>query len=417
MKFPLLLAPLVLVVPLAVPLALAAEPLPLSLQVSESIQGDIQRIVLAFSRPVTYEIEETKVRYTLRLREPLDRDSLRDLAFEAGPVRRVRLDRSSRGAEITFVLREPEPHITLLEQSEPFQLDLTIRGSAAGRSVTPGETQDIPPGPDQEMPPETQPEPQEPPPPSLPDRLPKSSPGEVRNIVLDPGHGGSETGAVGASGLREKDLVLQIARRLRESLTSAGFRVLLTRDEDRGVDLMTRTAIANHAGADLFVSIHANASGSAVARGAETYYLSSGAPDAQAGSLAGRENGPAAPGPVSYPSEEIQLVLWEMAQSAQLARASRLAEMIQSELNSLSGLQDRGVRQAPFRVLVGATMPSVLLEVGFLSNPDEAQSLAQPDYQDRLCAAVTAAIRRFAESIKREDKAELGSWDPSEAGR
>ena len=390
-----------------------AQTVPLAVMVSESLEGDTQRILLSFSRPVTYEIEETKVRYTLRLREPLERSSLRDKSLEGELVRRVRLEGSARGAEITLVLREENPEITLQEHTDPFRLEIAVRSGTGARAVA---QQDIPPPGEEPVPPTSQPEPQEQPAAPLPDRLPPSAPGEVRNIVLDPGHGGAEAGATSASGLLEKDVVLQIARRLRESLTDRGFRVLLTRDEDRGVDLMTRTAIANHAGADLFLSIHANASGSTGARGAETYYLSSGAPDGASGALAGQENGPGPQGSESRPSDDIQVVLWEMAQSAHLARASRLAEMIQGELNALSGIQDRGVRQAPFRVLVGATMPSVLLEVGFLSNPDEARSLGQPSYQDQIAAAVTAAVKRFAESVQREDQAALGDLVAPPAG-
>ena len=110
------------------------------------------------------------------------------------------------------------------------------------------------------------------------------------------------------------------------------------------------------------------------------------------------------------------MVLWEMAQTTHLARSSRLAEMIQGELNSLLGLQDRGVRQAPFRVLVGATMPAVLLEVGFLSNAEESRSLGQPGYQDQLAAAVTTAVKRFAQSVQREDHASLSSGPDPQAG-
>ena len=149
---------------------------------------------------------------------------------------------------------------------------------------------------------------------------------------------------------------------------------MLTRDEDRLVGLDERTAIANHNRADLFLSIHVNASPRARASGAETYYLSTNASDDEARILAALENqsgqqDSAVPNP-RVEQGSLDLVLWDLAQNQYLAESSALAESIQQHMNWMTGTRSRGVRQAPFRVLMGAMMPAVLVEVGFISNPE-----------------------------------------------
>ncbi|RMG44628.1 MAG: N-acetylmuramoyl-L-alanine amidase [Acidobacteria bacterium] len=222
--------------------------------------------------------------------------------------------------------------------------------------------------------------------------------GPVRRVVLDPGHGGAEDGAVGPGGVKEKDLVLDIARRLRELLRAEGFEVLLTRDGDIDLGLDERAAIANRWHADLFVSLHANASRAASARGAETYFLSAEATDDAARTLAALENNAVAAagaGNAAGGSDELPLILWDMAQREYLQESARLARTIQRRLNRLLGIADRGVRRAPFRVLVGATCPAVLVELGFVTNPEEEARLADPAYRSRLAEALRDAIRTF----------------------
>lgn len=222
---------------------------------------------------------------------------------------------------------------------------------------------------------------------------PRPTPG-IRTIVLDPGHGGAETGAVGPSGEVEKDLTLEIARALRAALHQRlPVRVVLTRDEDAGLPLDTRSAIANQNKADLFVSIHVNSSLGHRARGAETYFLSMEASDARAAEVAAAENRLGGAG--DDPLHDLQLILWDLAQSYHLAASQRVAALIQEELNTTLGLRDRGVKQAPFRVLMGAAMPAVLVEVGFLSNPEEEARLTDPAYRAELVDALVRAIGRY----------------------
>lgn len=213
-------------------------------------------------------------------------------------------------------------------------------------------------------------------------------------VVIDPGHGGGDTGAIGPAGTREKDVTLQLARLLAEGLRRRlSVRVELTRDEDAELPLATRSALANQAKADLFVSIHLNSAPGAGARGTETYFLSLEASDERAAQAA--EDANRAAGGRADPLTDLQLILWDMAQSRHLAASQRLANLIQEELNQTLSLRDRGVKQAPFSVLMGAAMPAVLVELGFLSNPDEEQRLLDPDYQRQLTDALVRAVVRF----------------------
>lgn len=218
-------------------------------------------------------------------------------------------------------------------------------------------------------------------------------------IVLDPGHGGEEEGAAGPSGLLEKDLVLDVSRRLLQALQRRGFEVSLTRTGDRDVPLDERTAIANNRGADLFLSLHANASPSSSARGAETYYLSL---REEAGSDTARSDRHETSDLMGLGNDDpLKLVLWDMAQSAWLAESQLVAEQIQAEFNNALDIPDRGVKQAPFRVLVGATMPAVLVEIGFISNPAEERRLRDPVFLQDMVDALVRAIEAYRDRTAR----------------
>ena len=223
-------------------------------------------------------------------------------------------------------------------------------------------------------------------------------------LVLDPGHGGSETGAEGKTGVFEKDITLDVARRLKSLLAGEpGLEVLLTREEDEDVALDDRTALANQKHADLFLSIHVNASPRRDARGAETYFLSRQAKDEEVRTLAALENNAADVDRerLGEAPEGLELVLWDLAQSQYLQESAELAVAIQEQLNEALGLKDRGVKQAPFRVLMGATMPAVLVEVGFISNPAEEAVLGTGEYRDKIAQALARALVTFVSDAKR----------------
>lgn len=251
--------------------------------------------------------------------------------------------------------------------------------------------------------------------PDLPESQPPRDPPGIHTIVLDPGHGGSETGAVGPSGTAEKEISLLLARALKSRLERRlPVRVILTRNEDADLPHDTRTAIANQNKADLFISLHLNSERGRDARGAETYFLSLQASDARAARAAEIENNEAAgaaaaaadPDPAldlaaeGDPLYDLQLILWDLAQSQHLADSQRLAALIQEELNGALGLRDRGVKQAPFRVLMGAAMPAVLVELGFISNPDEESRLLDAGYRAELVDAVARAVERFRAQLE-----------------
>ncbi len=223
-------------------------------------------------------------------------------------------------------------------------------------------------------------------------------PGEGRSavapIVLDPGHGGDDTGATSSSGLMEKNVTLAIAQQVAEILRARGHVVRLTRDDDTTRALSDRTALANRLDASVFVSLHANASPVHSVRGAETYYMSldQGASDEAAAATAQTEN---QAGPAAAQDRTLDLILWNLAQAEVLNESSHLALDLQQRLNSLLDIPDRGVKQAPFVVLTGATMPAALVEVGFLSNPEESRRLGDPGYRHQLAVAIADGIEDF----------------------
>lgn len=214
-------------------------------------------------------------------------------------------------------------------------------------------------------------------------------------IVIDPGHGGSDTGAVGPNGIAEKDLTLSVSTQLASELRKMGYRVRLTRNQDEGKALSDRVALANRLEANAFISLHVNSSTAHSVHGAETYYMSlnDSASDAAAKNTADVEN--AASGNEARSSSGLDLILWDMAQSEVLNESSALALDIQRRLNTLLGIKDRGVKQAPFVVLTGATMPASLVEIGFLSNSDEAAQLESSSHQHELAHAIALGIRDF----------------------
>ena len=200
----------------------------------------------------------------------------------------------------------------------------------------------------------------------------------MRTIVIDAGHGGAEEGARGPGGTLEKDVTLSVARRLKAALEARlGLRVILTRDRDEAVALDERAAVANNNKADMFLSLHANASVRASAGGAEVFYLSLADYGDEAQRVAQGE-GEALP-VFGGGTRDIEVILWEMAQARYIEQSALLARMIESGLRARVPMSPRAIQQAPFRVLVGANMPAVLVEMGFISNPEQEKQLASDD--------------------------------------
>ncbi len=226
-----------------------------------------------------------------------------------------------------------------------------------------------------------------------------TAPPTVRVVAIDAGHGGADDGTRGASGTLEKDITLSIARRLRDRIEGQlGLRVILTRNRDDDVPLDARAAVANNNKADLFVSLHVNASIRRSATGAEVSYLSLEEYGEEARDLAGREAQlvPIIGGGV----RQIDLVQWEMAQVRYLDRSARLADIVHEELSRRVPMSTRGVQEAPFRVLVGANMPAVLIEMGFVSNESDEQRLRSAQFQNAVVDALTDSVLRFRSYIE-----------------
>jgi N-acetylmuramoyl-L-alanine amidase len=222
--------------------------------------------------------------------------------------------------------------------------------------------------------------------------------GSIRTIVIDPGHGGDDVGTQGARGTVEKDYVLQLARRVRAGIEGRfGLRVLLTRDSDENTPLDRRTSLANNNKAELFISLHANAAVRPAVRGAQVISLSP--EDYRA---AGGETGPPElPVPVvGGGTRRIDIVPWDLAQMAFADKSASVAAMLVRQLAERGvPLQPSPAVRMPLRVLVGANMPAVLLEVGFLSNPEDEAALAGPDRSTAIVEAIIAAIAEARRGI------------------
>jgi N-acetylmuramoyl-L-alanine amidase len=222
---------------------------------------------------------------------------------------------------------------------------------------------------------------------------------KIGKIVIDPGHGGHDTGTIGPEGLEEKDLVLDVGRRLGKLLeTRLGSEVVYTRKDDTFIPLETRTAIANQARADLFVSIHANSSRDPDARGVETYYLNfTSSPEAL--EVAARENA------VSEKSiYELQDLVKKIALKDKIEESREFAGDVQQSLHSglavkSPAIRDRGVKKAPFIVLIGANMPSILAEISFVSNPTDEHRLATSEYRQRIAESLYRGIAKYVNGL------------------
>ncbi|MGD0585865.1 MAG: N-acetylmuramoyl-L-alanine amidase [Oryzomonas sp.] len=223
---------------------------------------------------------------------------------------------------------------------------------------------------------------------------------KIRRIVVDPGHGGHDSGALGPNGVMEKDVVLAIGLKLRDLLRDElGLDVVMTRATDVFIPLEERTAIANKVNADLFVSVHANAALNRGASGIETYYLNL-AKTEKAAQLAAKENGTTLD-KVSV----LQAVLFDLMANYKLNDSAHLADEVQRSLHgrirsSHADVRNLGVKQGPFYVLVGATMPSILVETAFVSNPQEEIRLSDPAYQEQTAEGIMEGIRGYITSLK-----------------
>jgi N-acetylmuramoyl-L-alanine amidase len=222
---------------------------------------------------------------------------------------------------------------------------------------------------------------------------------KVGRIVIDAGHGGHDSGTLGPGGIQEKDVVLDVALRVGKLLHQRlGAEIVYTRDDDTFIPLETRTAIANKAQADLFLSIHANSSREPEARGVETYYLNFTS-DPGALDVAARENAVSSQGVHQLSNLVRQIALKDKIDESREFAADVDAALYAGLKSGNPGLKDRGVKKAPFVVLIGAQMPSILAEISFLTNPDDAEQLRQGAYRERIAEALDAGVERYLKGL------------------
>jgi N-acetylmuramoyl-L-alanine amidase len=235
--------------------------------------------------------------------------------------------------------------------------------------------------------------------PDSPDASERARFSRLTIVAIDPGHGGEDPGAIGPTGLREKDVVLQIALRLRERINSRpGMRAFLTRDADYFVPLQERVAKARKVQADLLISIHADAFFTPEARGASVFALSaSGASSTTARWMANKENAADVVGGVNAATQDVQVLraLLEMSTAAQIKDSLRLGQEVLQRIGHVGRLHKNQVEQAGFAVLKAPDVPSILVETAFISNPDEERKLRDPEFQQQLVVALARGIEQY----------------------
>jgi N-acetylmuramoyl-L-alanine amidase len=238
-----------------------------------------------------------------------------------------------------------------------------------------------------------------PPAPAEPPTLVLTPRSALQTIVIDPGHGGDDAGARGPSGVEEKTITLDVARRLRGLIEARlGIRVILTRDDDRVVGADERAAMANNSKADLFLSLHANAAPSPMVSGAEVFHLRLDREGEDARRAAQAEA-------VSLPilggaTREVEVIQWDLAQARHVEASAVLASMLEEELANRVTMSPRPLRQAPLRVLVGANMPAALVEMGYLTNPEQEKVVRSEAYQALMAQAIYDALVRFRDYLE-----------------
>ena len=343
-----------------------------------------------------------------------------------GLLRQVRAGRFDRDTVRVVIDLERESTYRVFALPAPFRIIVDIDGEgeipvlpASPEAVVPsGPVAALPspedPAPQPATPPVSPPAPSAgsavpPAPPAIPPsvespRAAPSSPSPIRKhrvrVMIDPGHGGKDPGAIGPTGLKEKDVVLAIGRKIREKLSRSGeFDVRMTRDEDVFIPLEERTAMANKGRADIFVSLHINASPNRRAEGFSTYVLSRGASNREDLELAARENGV----PIGK-LQGVKFIIDDMFTGARKNESLRLAKTVNDAVvrhvsnRYPGGAQSHGLKQAPFYVLVGARMTAVLVEASFISNAREEARLRDPSCLDGIADGVVEAVRYYGQN-------------------
>jgi len=358
---------------------------------------------------IALDLERCRVRPKLKPMIPIMDGLLQDVRVEssADDKTRVILDLQSMDSYRVFSLADPF-RVVIDVQGKRKTEAAPSAGPSAAASVTPPSASSPAPAPASPGSPSVSPAPARPVirkgMPSMVEQLGLT----VRRIVIDPGHGGKDKGAIGPSGLYEKDITLALAKQLKKVLEKEGaYEVILTRDTDRYVSLEERTAIANTKKADLFLSIHTNAHTDRSLGGIETYFLNFST-DKESARVAALENAASA-----KQISDLEAILNELLRNTKINESSRLAREVHQglmkRLESDRKLRDLGVKQAPFYVLLGAQMPSILIEACFISNEEEERLLKDTAFQKELAQAISQGIRSYKDRLAQVGRAGEGA--------
>lgn len=370
---------------------------------------DYTRIAITMNREAAYEYHELKKDGSGRLPPRLYLDiqgarmarGVKDIPIGDGLLQMARIAQYRPDTVRVVLDIENIKEFKVFPLSDPYRIIIDVKGERKTeisrideniRAIVPAQTEETteqPPAETAARSPEERPKP-----------VAVFKPGKIRRIVVDPGHGGHDPGAMNPDGTKEKDVVLEIglklAKKIREDL---GVDVVMTRSRDIFIPLEERTAIANKVNADLFISIHANASLSKSAAGIETYYLNL-AKTEKAARVAARENN------TSLDKVNLlQAILFDLMANYKLNDSARMADDVQKNLyrkieKQFGGTRNLGVKQGPFYVLVGATMPSILVETAFISNETEVARLRNSQYQDTTVSGIVDGIREYIASLR-----------------
>jgi len=353
----------------------------LDLTVAEKVNGILVEIFI--SRPGEYELFADQNRY-LNINFYQGKLDVEFFNKKKTPkfLRWIKAFQFENSAQLSFKLKKPFVNFSHNLRSDPYRIQISLIHTPSSR-----DTAKLPLS-------------------HISSEKEKLTDGLIDVIVIDPGHGGPDSGVVGKGGLVEKEVTLDIAKRLRELLKKEkGLRVILTRETDVLVPLEERTQIANRNGADLFISIHTNASKNKTVRGCETFFLASAKSD-EARAVAALENSSIRfehPDDVSHNLDDLDFILMDLVQSEYLKESSDLAAMIQKQLKKKLSIPSRGVSQAGFVVLNNAYMPATLVETAFISNKKEEALLKKGSFRKKIAQALYKSIKEFKkkyESIK-----------------
>jgi N-acetylmuramoyl-L-alanine amidase len=364
---------------------------------------DYTRISLELDRDVTWEAHKLRTdgpgkpgRVYIDINRARLGMTVRDITIGDGLLRGARVGQYRPDVVRVVLDTDNIKDYKIFPLSEPSRLIIDVRGERPVEISRLEPTLSPPP----EALAELRPDERQAAPEKKPRALKKPVISKIRRIVVDPGHGGHDPGAVGPSGLQEKEVVLAISLKLRELLKDElGLDVVMTRSTDVFIPLEERTAIANKVNADLFVSVHANAAANHNANGIETYYLNL-AKTEKAAQLAAKENGTSLE-KVSV----LQAILFDLMANYKLNDSAHLADEVQKALykkahSRHADVKNLGVKQGPFYVLVGATMPSILVEAAFLSNTQEEARLNDPAYRNLTAEGILEGVRAYISSLK-----------------